>query len=152
MDARSWLAALVGDWQLTGSMSSVELRQEVTARWALGSRFVRIDCLSTLPAEDGSLYEATYFIGHNETEDVLVMHLLDSLGVATDCPVGVGRLEGSSVEFVFDYASGPFVNRFSYSSSDDSWRHDLFSLGSGSAETFATKHLQRRRADWGGEG
>jgi len=145
MDPQRWLEALVGQWRLSGSMGDVELRQEVDADWALGERFVRKICRSTLPAADGGLYEAVYFIAYATAEEVMVMHLLDSSAVSTVCPVGLGRLEGSTVEFVFEYSSGPFVNRFAYEPADDTWRHDLFSRAGGTVEPFATKHLRRRR-------
>ncbi len=135
---------MIGDWQLRGSMGEVELAQDVNAEWALGEHFVEMRCVSTLTAPDGSTYEAIYFIGHDRESGQFVMHLLDTSGVTTARHVGLGRLDGGSVDFRFDYPSGPFSNRFTYLAASDEWRHDLVSLASGEPRLFAVKHLRRR--------
>lgn len=147
LSVREWMDKLVGDWQLSGSMGETEFRQRVSAEWVLDERFVEMRCVSEIPGPDNRHYEAIYFIGHNADDDILVMHLLDSLGVALTSPVGMGRLVNDAVEFVFDYASGPFINRFTYFAADDSWRHDLVSRQNGMDEPFATKALRRRPGD-----
>lgn len=146
-DARAFLDRMIGGWELRGHMGSVALRQTVDARWALGGRFVQMSCTQTDAPEGASPYEALYHIGHEPTSGMLVMHLLDSTAVSLANPVGVGRLEGDSVDLVFDYESGPFHNRFTHDSGADTWIHELVDLGSGEARPFATKRLTRRSLD-----
>jgi len=146
-EARAFLDRMVGGWELTGQMGSVPLRQAVDARWALGGRFVQMSCTQTDAPDDATPYEALYHIGHEPTSGMLVMHLLDSTAVVIASPVGVGRLEGDSVDLVFDYESGPFHNRFTHDPAEDSWTHELVDMGSGGARLFATKRLRRRSLD-----
>ena len=146
-EARAFLDRMIGGWELSGRMGSVPLHQAVDARWVLGGRFVQMSCTQTDTPEDARPYEALYHIGHEPTSGMLVMHLLDSTPVVLASPVGVGRVEGDSVDFVFEYESGPFHNRFTHDSGEDSWTHELVDMGSGEARPFATKRLRRRSLD-----
>jgi Protein of unknown function (DUF1579) len=141
--ARAYLDRMVGSWELTGQMGSVPLRQAVSARWVLGDRFVQVSCTQTDAAAGTTPYQALYHIGYDQAADRFAMHLLDSTGVASECPVGLGRREGQTVDFVFAYASGPFHNRFSHDPDEDVWTHELVDMAGGAARPFATKRLTR---------
>ena len=143
--AHALLEKLVGEWELTGEMGDVPLHQEVSAQWVLGHLFIEMRFRSTLPAPDGTLYEAIYHIGYNAPADSFVLHLLDTSGVATTCTVGVGRREGSGVPFVFNYASGPFTNRFIYDADTDGWIMQLSSVENGRVVQFALKRMVRKK-------
>lgn len=142
--ASDFLNNLVGQWELTGQMGETPLRQSVDAGWTLGGLFVQMYFKSTLPAPAGHKpYEAVYYIGYNEQNDVYVMHLLDTFGVGTSCIVGVGRREGDSIPFVFDYEGSPFTNRFSWDAASGAWTFEQTSLEAGNVRTFATKRMTR---------
>ena len=142
--ARTFLEALTGDWELDGEMGDVRLHQAVTARWTLGGRFVEMRCRQSDAPAGVPPYEALYHIGYAQDANALVMHLLDSTAVTPSCPVGVGRLDGDAVDFVFAYANGPFHNRFVFDRATDCWTHELVGTVDGRLRPFATKRLRRR--------
>lgn len=143
-----FLNNLVGQWELTGRMGQVPLRQSVEARWTLGGLFVELYFKSTLPESRPGRppYEAIYFIGYNAQDDVYVMHLLDTFGVATECVVGLGRREGDTIPFVFHYPSGPFTTRLLWTAAAQAWDFEQTYVQAGQVETFATRHMVRRPA------
>ena len=133
---------LVGDWELTGKMGDTPLRQHVSAVWTLGGLFLRVHCRSTLPTPHGQPpYEALYLIGHNEADDVYVLNLFDTFGVARRPVPGVGRQEGNSVPFVFEYDQGPWTNRFTWFPEKKSWTNEITYFKDDELRTFATKLL-----------
>lgn len=145
-DVSDFLDKLVGQWDLSGQMGDIPLRQSVDGKWTLGDLFIELYFKSTLPPQAGrKLYEAVYHIGYNEENDRYVMHLLDTFGVALTCSVGIGKRKGNSIPFVFDYAEGPFTNRFSWDESSDAWTFKQAYLQDGQSHTFATKHMTRVR-------
>jgi hypothetical protein len=128
-------------------MGDVPLRQTVEASWTLGGLFVEMYFKSILPAPDGQRpYEAVYYIGYNEQENVYVLHLLDTFGVGTGCVVGLGQRTGSSIPFVFNYAEGPFTNTLSWEPVNRAWTFEQTYLENDQVKTFATKRMSRRTA------
>lgn len=141
--ARRYLARMIGAWQLDGRMGARSLHQAVDARWTLGGRFVEMRCTQTDTAPGEQPYEALYQIGHDERGGELIMHLLDSTTVTPGCQVGRGTLADEIVDFVFEYPTGPFHNRFSYDPAEDAWTHELEDEASGEKRPFAHKRLIR---------
>ena len=140
-----FLGKLVGEWELTGQMGQVPLKQAVEAKWTLGGLFVEMYFRSLLPPPDGRrLYEAVYFIGYNEESDLYIMHLLDTFGVALACHVGTGRRDGDAIPFIFPYDGGPFTNRFVWNGASGSWSFEQSYIEDGAPRTFATKEMVRR--------
>jgi hypothetical protein len=145
--ATELLAHLIGSWDLQGQMGETPLRQDVECRWMLGGLFIEVHCTSVLAEPAGARpYEAVYHIGYNADHDRFAMHLLDTTGVALTCAVGVGQREGNAISFVFDYASGPFTNRFVWDERHDSWLMELTASHGEQRELFATKMMTRRRS------
>jgi hypothetical protein len=142
--ARSLLERMTGEWDLTGQMGAVALRQRVDARWSLGGRYVDMRCIQADPAPGTTPYEAAYFIGFEPETGRMVMHLLDSTAVVAERNVGTGHPEADAVTFTFPYERGPFTNRFTYDASRDAWTHELVATVDGERRPFATKHLVRR--------
>jgi hypothetical protein len=143
--ASEFLDKLIGQWDLSGQMGQTPLRQSVEGRWTLGGLFVELYIKSTLPAPAGQKpYEAVYYIGYNEKNDLYVMHLLDTFGVALPYIWGVGKRAGDSIPFVFEYEGGPFTNLFIRDDARDEWRFELTYLQDGQIRTFATKRMVRK--------
>jgi hypothetical protein len=144
IEARDFLDKLVGRWELTGQMGEIPLQQSVEARWTLGGLFVEMYFRSTLAAQEGRLpYEAVYYIGYHEGNEVYVMHLLDTFGVGVACIVGVGKREGDRIPFVFEYEGGPFTNTFIWQGAAGSWSFEQSFLKDGQRQTFANERMVR---------
>ncbi len=143
--AAAFLDHLVGHWELTGQMGQTPLRQIVEARWRLGGLFVELYFKSLLPTPDGRPpYEAVYFVGYSDASDQYTLHLLDTFGVSGDCHVGRARRAGEALPFVFQYASGPFTNRFQWEADGPAWSFEQTYLQAGQTRVFATKRMVRR--------
>ena len=140
-----FLDRLVGQWDLTGQMGTTPLQQAVTAQWALEGRFVELHFASTLPAARSQPpYQAIYFIGYDEQDDTYVLHLLDTFGAGYSRAIGLGKRDGDTIPFVFQYADGPFTNHFVWESATQSWAFELTYEQAGQVHTFATKRMTRR--------
>lgn len=144
MNDDEFLSNLVGQWLLTGQMGAVGLRQEVTAAWTLGGKFLRVYFNSVAPADNPTAdYEAVYHIGFNEREQLYVMHLLDTTEVPTACVVGLGRRNGNRLPFLFAYGDTPFTNTFIWLPQQGSWRFLQTYEENGRTHTFAEKEMTR---------
>ena len=140
-----FLYRLVGQWDLTGQMGTTPLQQVVSAGWTLEGRFVELHFASTLPASESQPpYQAVYFIGYDEQDDTYVLHLLDTFGAGYSRVIGLGKRDGDTIPFVFQYADGPFTNRFIWESTTQSWVFELTYEQAGQVHAFATKRMTRR--------
>ena len=143
--AADLLNKLVGRWDLTGQMGQTPLQQRVECHWVLGGLFVQLHFISVLPPPKGNTpYEALYHIGYNEHQGIYVLHLLDTFGVGTSCIVGIGKREGDSIPFVFEYEDGPFTNRLSWDAGTETWTFEQTHLQGGAVHVFATKRMMRQ--------
>ena len=139
-----FLNLLIGKWELTGQMGNTPLQQAVTAQWTLDHRFVELHFTSTIPSSDGQPpYQAIYFIGHDEKDNTYVMHLLDTFGASYSRAIGLGKRDGNTIPFVFQYTEDPFVNRFTWEADTQSWTFELTHKQDGQIHVFATKHMKR---------
>jgi hypothetical protein len=136
-----FLDQLVGSWDLRGQMGSTALHPAVEGRWVLDGLFVELR-FSEL---DSRPYEAVYYVGHNEERGLYVLHLLDSTGVyvAPKDTVGIGRLEGAAISFLFGDEAEPFTNRLEWHPGEEEWTFDLTYVHDGEERGFARKRMRR---------
>lgn len=141
--SREFLNRLVGEWDLTGQMGQVPLHQTVTGVWTLGGLYVQLYFRSTLPESRPGRppYEAVYFVGYQPTEDVYVLHQLDTSGVSTESYPGQARREADRLPFVFHYPSGPFTILFDWEPEAGAWRLEQTYLENGETKTFAIRRM-----------
>ena len=139
-----FLDELTGEWTLTGQMGDKPLTQSVIANWVLAEQFVEVRCVQSDrdTTQKGPPYEAIYLIGFDAKTQKYVFHLFDTLGVTSGYKFGIGKREGDSIEFVFDYPSGPFYNTLVFHE-DGTWTWFLEGSENGTRKTFATKHMTR---------
>src|SRR5262245_61801280 len=106
----NFLDHLIGDWNLTRSIRGATVHNRVSARWILGHQFVRLDM--TDAAQQPS-YEAMLIIGYDPAKSRYILHWCDTFGGAGSTD-GFGVRQGDSVEFRFEYPTGPFFNTFTW--------------------------------------
>ncbi len=141
-----FLSLLIGQWELTGQMGTTPLQQAVTVQWVLDRRFVELHFTSTIPTPEGQPpYQAIYFIGYDERDDIYVMHLLDTFGAGYSRMIGLGKRDGNTIPFVFQYAEGPFTNRLIWESSTQNWVFEQTYEQYSQIRTFATKRMTRKQ-------
>ena len=141
-----FLDLLIGQWDLTGQMGNTPLHQTVSAKWILNHHFVELHITSTISTpESQPPYQATYFIGYDEKNNNYVMHLLDTSGASYSRVIGLGKQDGNTIPFVFQYKEGPFVNRFIWEADTQSWTFKLSHEQDGQIHVFATKRMTRKQ-------
>ncbi|MFZ0548654.1 MAG: hypothetical protein WAM60_24605, partial [Candidatus Promineifilaceae bacterium] len=119
--------------------------QAVSVKWVLEGSFVKLHVTSTLPpSENQPPYQAIYFIGYDERDDTYVMHLLDTFGAGYSRVIGLGKRDGNTIPFVFQYTDTPFTNRLIWESGTQSWKFEQTYEQHGQVHTFATKHMRHR--------
>jgi len=143
-NSRDFLERLVGQWLLTGKMGEVPLRQEVSAGRTLGGKFLRLYFKSVTPADNPTAaYEAVYYLGFNEREQMYVMYLLDTTEVPTACVPGLGRREGNAIPFLFAYGDTEFSNTLTWHPDRDTWTFRQTYEEAGETRNFAEKEMIR---------
>lgn len=74
---------------------------------------------------------------------MFVMHLLDTTEIPTECVMGLGRREGNSIPFLFEYGQTPFTNTFTWHPDRDSWSFVQTYEEDGQQRVFAEKEMTR---------
>ena len=138
-----FLSKLIGKWSLQGKMGEVALFQDVVGRWVLRRLFVEMKLSPIRVGEDGNPdYEAMYLIGYDRKRDDFVLHLFDTYGVSSKPVPGVGKREGNSLSFKFDYEGGPWLNTFTWLPERKAWKNVITYHQDGKETTFAEKTLE----------
>jgi hypothetical protein len=114
---------LAGTWNLEGKVQGRDAHHEVTAEWVLNHQFLRIHekTAANAPASEHA-YEAIWFLGHDETSDRYVLHLLDIFGARFSETLGYGTRAGNELRFIFEYPDGPFHTTFRWSPETGGWQ------------------------------
>ncbi len=73
------------------------------------------------------------------------MRLPETFGVWYSRTLGIGDCRGDSISFIFDHATGPFTNTFTWHPGNDDWTFDLTYREEGGLPTFATKRMRRAK-------
>lgn len=112
------LAHLTGHWVMRGEVRGRVETYTMDAELVLAGRFVELHMTDTTrpPA-----YEALVFIGADTAAGRIIAHWLDAFGAAYSVPPATGEARGDTLDFTFQYSTGPFRDRFTYRPADDSW-------------------------------
>jgi hypothetical protein len=140
-----FLDRLIGSWNLSGTMGSVELRQRVNARWVIQGQFLEVHCIEEgSVTQDQPLYEAVYMLGYDSQSGEYSMHLFDTFGANFAQTVGIGKRRNDSVDFLFEYPDGLFSNTFTWDQDAENWEMLLRQQEeNGVWKVFAKKMLTR---------
>ena len=112
------LAALDGDWRMTGDVKGKPVTYSLVARPLLASTFTELHMKDLqVPAQ----YEARVFIGYDKKTGQIIVHWLDSFGARYSIPHGTGSISGNTMEFQIPYGTGPFRDSLSFDPGTGSW-------------------------------
>jgi len=100
---------LTGDWTMKGRVRGNSVEYRATAAWVLNHQFLRLDLVDVATPPR---YQATVYIGYDNTSERYVAHWLDAFGGRASETLGYGTREGAAVRFVFEYPDGPFRTTF----------------------------------------
>jgi len=136
-----FLARLVGDWDLTGTIRGQDVHQHAACRWVLRGGWLRL-ALTDLAKPPG--YEASVFFAHDPKAGDYVVHWLDQFGAAGARVVGGGHREGATLVFSFPYAEGAFRDTLTLSADGRSGTLLIEAQGKdGTWSTFASYRMAR---------
>ncbi|HYM60748.1 MAG TPA: DUF1579 family protein [Thermoanaerobaculia bacterium] len=138
------LERLVGTWAMVGAVRSRPATYSLHAEWVLNHQFLRLDMRD---AGDPPAYQATVYIGYDNTSERYVAHWLDAGGGRFSETLGYGQRNGNAVLFVFEYPDGPFHTTFTLDAEGKSWSVLMQDRGKGGSwREFAHYTLTRHPA------
>jgi hypothetical protein len=110
------LKALDGDWVMKGDIRGKSVTHHMVAGPTLQGAFTEIH-MKDVETE----YEARVLIGYDVDSDSVIVHWIDSFGAKSSIPHGTGSVSDNSVQFTFQYGTGPFRDTFTYNSKTNTW-------------------------------
>jgi hypothetical protein len=138
---------LAGKWVMQGSVGKQAVAHDFDAEWVLQHHYLRFREVSQQKNDKGEpQYEATVFIGWNETIKQYGCTWMDVYGGATRESVGLATPRENELSFVFtdEHGETSFTNTFVYNPKDETWEDRLDNVVKGEAKPFARFHLTKR--------
>jgi hypothetical protein len=135
---------LVGRWVLQGTIAGQKTTHDVNAEWVLQHRYLRIQEVSRQKNAKGEpQYEATIYIGWNETTKEYACVWLDVYGGLTPVSIGVASPKENELPFVFkdDRGTISFSNEFVYDAKASTWEWRMDNVEKGVAKPFGRVKL-----------
>jgi hypothetical protein len=94
---------LSGDWSMVGAVRGRPAADRLHGDWVLNHQFLRLEMRDVA---EPPAYQATVYIGYDNTSERYVAHWLDSTGARFCETLGFGARVGASIRM-----SRPFANR-----------------------------------------
>ncbi len=145
----SLLERLAGKWVLKGTIAGKETIHDVTAQWVLAHQYL---CIQEVSREQdlggGPAYEATVFIGRDDTTGGFACLWLDNTGGTglASRAIAHGRRTGDRIAFLFKGKDGSrFHTTFVYIGQSDSWQWLMDGEEHGQLQPFARLALSKAR-------
>ncbi len=135
------LQNLVGSWKVTRKIRGTIVGNTLEAEWVLQHEFVQLHMEDVAKPPQ---YEALVLIGFDRSTRRYVAHWCDNFG-AQYSGVGYGTRTGNVIEFVFNYADGPFHNTFSWDPGARTWTFLMEAEGKDGKRTFFAEDTVRRK-------
>ncbi len=138
---------LEGQWVLQGTIARKEVTHDVEANWDIQHRYLHIHEISREKNDSGQpQYEATIYVGWNETTTQYACVWLDVYGGLTTESIGVATSKENEIPFIFKNARGDvsFSNVFAYDPKADTWEWRMDNVENGVHKPFGRVKLKRR--------
>jgi hypothetical protein len=135
---------LVGKWVLQGTMAGQATTHDVNAEWVLAHHYLLIHEVSRQKNANGEpQYQATIYIGWNETTKTYACVWLDDYGGLNTTSIGVANPTENELPFIFKDEKGEvdFKNDFVYDAKSGTWEWRLDNITNGVAKPFGRVKL-----------
>jgi hypothetical protein len=135
------LKQLDGEWLMKGDVLGKPVTYVLAAGPTLRARFTELHMRDTAEPPQ---YEARVFVGFDAESGDVIVHWMDDFGARYSIPHGTGRIDGSTLQFTFPYADGPFRDTFEFDQRNGTW-HFRIEAGQpdGSWKHFARYEIRR---------
>ena len=138
-----YLDALIGKWDMRGTLGGQPVRYHAAAARVLQGGFVRLHMIDAAAVPQ---YEANLYVGFDAKAADYVGHWLDRYGAAGARVVATGHRDGGRLVLLFPYAEGAFRDTFTRHTDTGTWSLLIESQQKdGSWSTFASYELTRRK-------
>ena len=138
---------LTGSWSMVGVVRSRPATYSLHAEWVLNHQFLKLEMRDV---GDPPAYQATVYIGYDNTSERYVAHWLDAFGGRFSETLGFGTRAANSVRFVFEYPDGPFHTTFALNADARTWNVLMETRGSGGTwQEFAHYTVTRKSSGMG---
>jgi hypothetical protein len=105
----SLLDHLTGTWSMVGAVRGSPVTYSLRAEWTLNHQFLKLEMRDVA---EPPAYQATVFIGYDNTSERYVAHWLDVFGGRFSETLGFGQRDERTIRLVFEYPDGPFHTTF----------------------------------------
>lgn len=137
----SLLERLTGDWAMSGRVRGRPAEYTFHAEWVLNHQFLE---LTMRDVAQPPVYQATVYMGYDNTSDRYVTHWLDMFGGRFSETLGYGQRAESAIRLVFEYPDGPFHTTFTWDPKTRTWSVLMEDRGAGGVwQEFASYTLRR---------
>lgn len=136
------LEHLTGTWAMVGAVRSRPANYSLHVEWVLNHQFIRLEMRDVA---DPPAYQATVYIGYDNTSERYVAHWLDAFGGRFSETLGFGKRSGNAIVFVFEYPDGPFHTTFTRDSEAKGWSVLMEDRGKGGVWTEFAHYVLRRK-------
>jgi hypothetical protein len=138
---------LAGKWVMQGTVGKQPETHDFNAEWVLQHHYLRFTETSRDKNAKGEPnYDATVFIGWNETAKQFACVWLDVYGGLTVESIGVASPKENELAFVFtnEHGETSFTNTFIYDPKTDTWDNRLDNVVKGVSQPFAHFKLTKQ--------
>jgi hypothetical protein len=134
------LDKLAGSWKVVGAVVGQSASYTAEADWVLHHQFLQFHMLGLHPIPPNDVpYEAMVFISYDHMSERYVCHWMDIYGGRSSESLGFGQRNGQSIEFVFEYPTGPFHTSFRWIPESGTWQATMRTkVGTGDWIDFAS--------------
>ena len=112
------LKELDGEWTMKGDVLGKLVTYQMVAGPTLRARYTEMHMRDLAQPPQ---YEARVFLGFDEESGDLIVHWMDDFGARYSIPHGTGRIDGSTLQFTFPYADGPFRDTLEFDQRNGTW-------------------------------
>jgi hypothetical protein len=135
------LKELDGDWTMKGDVLGKLVAYRMVAGPTLRARYTEMHMRDLAEPPQ---YEARVFLGFDDESGDLIVHWMDDFGARYSIPHGTGRIDGSTLQFTFPYADGPFRDTLEFDQRNRTWTLRIESgQPDGSWKHFARYEIRR---------
>jgi hypothetical protein len=112
------LKELDGEWTMKGDVLGKLVAYRMAAGPTLRARYTEMHMRDLAEPPQ---YEARVFLGFDDESGDLIVHWMDDFGARYSIPHGTGRIDGSTLQFTFPYADGPFRDTLEFDQRNGTW-------------------------------
>lgn len=146
-DEQALLDKMTGRWTMSGQIRGAQTVQDVDAKWVLNHEYIELHEISRERNSEGKpQYEAIIHISWDPRQRHFACLWLDTSGVTSFAPVGIGHLNSdqNAIVFTFGSATDGLETTFAFDGASRRWSWNIDDRTAGKHSPFARLALIRK--------